>query len=230
LGRMVTAKKTLTDYGLAEAWLLPQLSASVGVDEWRDRAYRAEEGASDDERLGRMAGSSSGAKYLPIKDWGVNKEEYSFSSGEIGRLGRAVPERYLDDRTDLKGTRLKMLCRLGCLPLMDRVGREQRPPWPKRYRVCVCCDMGVVEDVMHFMMECPMHADRRAKLIGRVHQLDRGQATSTSLVPALRAKATSCSGSELATDGRRIRSTRQLSFSYARRGTPGAVSLPILMM
>ena len=62
-----------------------------------------------------------------------------------------------------------MLCRLGCLPLMDRVGREQRPPWPKRYRMCVCCDMGVVEDVMHFMMECPMHAHRRAKLIGRVH-------------------------------------------------------------
>ena len=169
---MVTAKKTLTDYGLAEAWLLPQLSASVGVDEWRDRAYRAVEGASDDERLGRMAGSSSGAKYLPIKDWGVNKEEYSFSSGEMGRLGRAVPERYLslDDRTDLKGTRLKMLCRLGCLPLMDRVGREQRPPWPKRYRMCVCCDMGVVEDVRHFMMECPMHADRRAQLLQRTHR------------------------------------------------------------
>ena len=76
-----------------------------------------------------------------------------------------VPERYLDDRTDLKGTRLKLLCRLGCLPLMNRVGREQEPPWPKESRVCLMCSLGEVEDVDHFIMRCPAYDRHRQRLL-----------------------------------------------------------------
>jgi hypothetical protein len=79
-----------------------------------------------------------------------------------------VPERYLDDRTHLKGTRLKLLCRLNCLPVMDRVGREVIPKWPKSDRVCFVCGCGVVEDVHHFIMDCSQYADKRAKLISRI--------------------------------------------------------------
>ena len=79
-----------------------------------------------------------------------------------------MPERYLDDRSDLKGTRLKALCRLGCLPLIERVGREAKPAWPRAMRVCQACDMGVVEDVHHFLMVCPMHTHRRAKMLKTV--------------------------------------------------------------
>jgi hypothetical protein len=31
-----------------------------------------------------------------IKEWGINTRAYSFSTGEEGRLGRLVPERYLE--------------------------------------------------------------------------------------------------------------------------------------
>ena len=71
-----------------------------------------------------MEGMPSVQIYNRIKEWGANTEAYSFSICEEGRLGRLVPERYLDDRDCLKDTRLKLLCRLNCLPVMDRVGRE----------------------------------------------------------------------------------------------------------
>jgi hypothetical protein len=90
---------------------------------------------------------------------------YSFSVGESGKLGQHVPERYLDDRRNLKGTRLKMLCRLGCLPLMNRVAREAKPPWPREYGTCAACCTGKIEDVHHFVMECPRYASKRAALL-----------------------------------------------------------------
>ena len=61
-----------------------------------------------------------------------------------------------------------MLCRLGCLPLMDRVGREAKPPWPRDLRTCVACTTGRVEDVHHFIMECPKYAAKRAVLLKQV--------------------------------------------------------------
>ena len=80
-------------------------------------------------------------------------------------IGQHVPERYLDDRGVLKGTRLKMLCRLGCLPLMDRVGREAKPPWPRQYRTCAMCPSAKVEDIHHFVMECPAYTTKRVALL-----------------------------------------------------------------
>ena len=119
--------------------------------------------------------------YNRIKDWGTNDRAYSFSVGEEGRPGRLVPERYLDDRTYLKGTRLKLLCRLGCLPVMDRVGREVRPKWPKQDRICFVCRSGAVEDVHHFIMDCPHYAARRAGLVARVeHVLSRASCDLTA--------------------------------------------------
>ena len=79
-----------------------------------------------------------------------------------------MPETYLDDRTQLKGTRLKLLCRLNCLPVMDRVGREVKPKWPKHDRVCFACGSNDVEDVHHFIMAYPRYAAKRAGLIARV--------------------------------------------------------------
>jgi hypothetical protein len=58
-----------------------------------------------------------------------------------------------------------MLCRLGCLPLMNRVGREAKPSWPQEYRTCAACCTGKIEDVQHFVMECPRYAAKRAALL-----------------------------------------------------------------
>ena len=169
MGWMASAERTLRSHGMVSVWYIPSQATAHTQVEWRERVYEAVEAQSDVDRVARGVGMSTVMQYAQLKEWGANTASYSFSSGEVGRLGRLVPERYLDDRSDLKGTRVKMLCRLGCLPLMNRVGREQRPPWPKAARVCPCCDLGVVEDVHHFIMVCPMHADRRARLLSHAH-------------------------------------------------------------
>jgi hypothetical protein len=71
----------------------------------------------------------------------------------------------MDDRRSPKATRLKLLCRLNCLPLMDRVGREAKPTkWPKGARKCPMCKEGKLEDVAHFITECPAYASHRERL------------------------------------------------------------------
>ena len=117
---------------------------------------------------------------MHIKSWGLNPEPISFSTGECDRIGQHVPERYLDDRKCLKGTRLKLLCRLNCLPLMDRVGREVKPRWPKENRICFAClslkEKAVVEDVHHFIMECSSYSDKRERLLCSVRSIIDGSA------------------------------------------------------
>jgi hypothetical protein len=162
---MAKVEATLTRVNLRPYWLDPYAAVAIPKEEWRSRAYEAVDAASDHARATRMRTLSSTITYARLKEWGVNTAEYSFSVGEVGRLGQHVPERYLGDRTDLKGTRLKLLCRTRCLPLLDRVGREARPlPWPKELRTCLACHRGVLEDVHHFVMDCPLYAIPRARL------------------------------------------------------------------
>ncbi len=167
-GWMIGARNTLIRYGLERYWLLPTLARETHRLGWRQLVYDAVDKASDEVRNTRLATLSSARDYVEIKEWSKNTEAYSFSSGENGRLCQHVPERYLDDRSDLKGTRLKLLCRTGCLPVMDRVGRELKPPWPKGDRICYVCNTGAVEDVKHFTMDCPKYTQKRNTLISRV--------------------------------------------------------------
>jgi hypothetical protein len=175
-GWMTTAKAALSSAGLADYWDDPRRAARESVHAWRERVYQAVETASDADRAARMEGMPSVKTYTNIKEWGANTEAYSFSTGEEGRPGRLVPERYLDDRAYLKGTRLKLLCRLNCLPVMDRVGREVKPKWPKHNRVCFACGCGTVEDIHHFIMGCPRYAAKRANLIARIRLILSGSA------------------------------------------------------
>ena len=39
---------------------------------------------------------------------------------------------------------------------------------PRSQRVCRCCDLGVLEDELHFLLECPLYACHRADLIQRM--------------------------------------------------------------
>ena len=77
---------------------------------------------------------------------------------------------------------MKMLCRLGCLPLMNRVGREARPPWPREYRTCAACCTGKIEDVHHFVMDCPRYATKRTALLQQtVRELTRSNGIVTGI-------------------------------------------------
>ena len=128
MGWVGTVKQSLDSHGLTQFWNEPDSSSAVEKSDWKMMVYGVVNRESDSVRAENLTRKSSSVNYINIKHWGVNTAEYSFSSGETGRLGQHVPERYLDDRANLKGTRLKMLSRLGCLPLMHRVGREAKPP------------------------------------------------------------------------------------------------------
>ena len=167
-GWLPLVERALSSSGLHRYWVAPTATALLSSGEWKEKVYVAVDGASDRVRAAEMLEQSSTALYTDVKEWGVNPPAYSFSVGETDRLGQHVPERYLDDRDDLKGTRLKMLSRMGCLPLMDRVGREQRPAWPKDCRVCLACTMGELEDVGHFVLRCPAYAQHRQRLLADI--------------------------------------------------------------
>jgi hypothetical protein len=164
-GWMPTVEQTLTNAGLGQHWRTPAAATRSASDAWKRESHAAVDAASNTAREARMRGLTSTATYTKIKDWGTNPKVYSFSTGEEGRLGQHVPERYLDDRADLKGTRLKLLCRLGCLPTMHRVGREVKPPWPKVTRTCLVCNTARIEDVAHFVLDCPAYACHRTRLL-----------------------------------------------------------------
>jgi hypothetical protein len=170
-GWMRTAETTLRAAELQAYWDEPARVRALSVVTWRKLSYDAINAKSSEDRDPRMRALPSTATYMEIKEWGANPAEYSFSSGEEERLGQHVPERYLDDREDLKGTRLKVLCRVGALPVMRRVGREQVPPWPKATRTCPACNNGEIEDVEHFIMRCPDYESPRRSMMADVRMM-----------------------------------------------------------
>ena len=180
-GWMVTAKKCLDSHGLEAYWKNP--CNITRKESWKKTTYAAVDAASDAYRSTNLSTKASAKAFIDIKSWDPNPEEYSFSVGEVNKLGQHVPERYLDDRRNLKGTRLKLLCRLGCLPLMDRVGREAKPSWPAELRTCMACNLGKIEDTHHFVMECPKYENKRLAMLKQIiRELTKctGHATAVS--------------------------------------------------
>ena len=51
--------------------------------------------------------------------------------------------------------------RCGCHQLRIQTGRYSRPKEPRALRLCQACAMNVVEDVHHFLLECPAYAETR---------------------------------------------------------------------
>ena len=181
-GWMRTIKASLDKHGLGVYWDNPAAAAAKSKEEWKDIVYAAVDSSANSDRSATLSSKTSATDYIGLKEWGPNPVNYSFSGGESGKLGQHVPERYLDDRNNLKGTRLKMLCRLGCLPLMNRVGREARPPWPREYRTCAACCTGKIEDVHHFVMDCPRYATKRTALLQQtVRELTRSNGNVTGI-------------------------------------------------
>ena len=56
--------------------------------------------------------------------------------------------------------------RSGALPLAVEVGRYTGIP--EEQRLCVVCDLGVVEDEFHFMFHCPMYNNLRLSLFEKM--------------------------------------------------------------
>ena len=129
-GWMGTTQDLLATQSLHSHWLDPKLCTLQEKGDWKELVYEAVEGAEDGALRARFAAmtGASAARYARVKNWDKTESEFAVLSGETGRRGAQVIEPYLDDRAEHVGTRLKLMCRLGCLPTMERVAREEKLP------------------------------------------------------------------------------------------------------
>jgi len=169
-GWMTGTKQMLEMYGLEREWHIPVMCTLTSKEEWKTRVAEAVERHEDrlrKERAGLMTSVAS-ARYQEIKGWARVTEDAAKFTGEIGRMGALVHEAYLDDHRESVGRKLKMCCRAGCLPVLDRVGRMDG--WAPQLRKCLLCDTGEVETVQHLILSCPAHQRHRdimLKVVGR---------------------------------------------------------------
>jgi hypothetical protein len=161
-----SARSCLENYDLLEHWhILPQ-DPHFSRNSWKDLVYAKVNNKANLDRTRRGPGYGSNIVHSQVKFWGVNPKHYSVYAGEINRIGQYVPEKYLDDVTDKKGTRIKLLCRLNLLPIMDKVGRDLG--WPHIDRVCLACNSGDRETIHHFVMNCSLYDELRLDLNRRI--------------------------------------------------------------
>jgi hypothetical protein len=161
-------RDSLTNSGLGHYWIDPSGAVvDYNKEDWKRYSYAIIDEQQDRNRAARMVGSSSSRLYTQVKSWDINDSDHAAYSGEVGRLGFRVPEPYLDDRVSSPATvRLKLLARVGALPLMDRIGRERG--WPRTARVCLMCGTGEVEDTRHIMLSCPHYNAERITMVERI--------------------------------------------------------------
>ena len=165
-GWMGTMRSLLVKRGMYAQWHNPHLCTSQTKEEWKDRVYEAVESAEDEavrRRFNAMSGAAA-ARYVRIKNWGKVEPEAAVMVGEVALRGALAIEPYLDGRAEPIGTRLKLMCRLGCLPTMTRVAREEK--LPRSSGQCRLCETDSVEDIPHLLLSCPAHDIHRAKMLG----------------------------------------------------------------
>ena len=159
------------------------MCAERSKGDWKAEVYEAVEAAQQRDVHQRLAGMTgeSASRYSRIKRWGRIAPEFARFSGEIGRRGALVSEPYLDGREEPIGCKLKLMCRMGCVPTLHRVAREQR--WPDHLAVCMMCNNGGIENMQHMIIECAAYATHRSKMVGgirtaasRVTGVDEAQA------------------------------------------------------
>jgi len=152
---------------LDDAWDMPLTCARKEKQTWKEEIYQAVHFNS--ERENDMLTKSSLTRYNPIKQWQKTTRYRCFSTGEQGKPGMLCVEKYLDEHTEHVGRKLKTLCRLNALPLMDKIGKQEQ--WnPKQGTTRWKCPMcGVATDnLTHFLLECTTTHRLRVKLISKI--------------------------------------------------------------
>ena len=164
-GWMRETRDLLVRRGMLAHWLNPSLCVSQTKGQWKDACYQAvelAEGAALRARFAAMSGDAA-ARYARVKYWDKVTPDFAVMTGEIGELGAHVIEPYLDGRDEHVGTRLKLMCRLGCLPTLARVAREEK--LPPGQGECRLCDSSDPEDTSHLLLDCAAHARHREKMV-----------------------------------------------------------------
>jgi hypothetical protein len=164
-GWMGKSKSLLHEGGLSKDWYNPSLCCASSKQAWKTTVYDSVEKRETKAMITRLTNMSSdhAARFARSKCWSKVNIDFACFSGEVGRRGALVTESYLDDREEPIGTRLKLMCRAGCLPVLKRVAREAQ--LPEVMGICKMCTSGNIETIEHLVMDCTAHSRPRSKLM-----------------------------------------------------------------
>lgn len=165
-GWMQTSWKMLEKYGLIDEWRRPD-SGTI-KRRWKHLCYSAVDSA--EELAARKRMQSHGMSMVRyegrLKEWGETPARYAAYAGEVERRGSCVMERYLDAWDDAQGTKLKLLCRGGLMPLLSNVGRDNG--WTQDMTRCQLCEGGEAETLEHFLLSCARYDKHRRRAIAGI--------------------------------------------------------------
>ena len=116
---------------------------------WRSAVDQSSEGMRIGEEIVEFRARSSLAVFTELK------------------LGQSRIPQYLNDRSNVQGVHLLTKCRLGYLWLMKPIARTVKGGGVSAR--CRLCHFGQVEDVEHFLLQCPVLDPCRRQL---EHRLD----------------------------------------------------------
>jgi hypothetical protein len=165
-GWMRTTERMMVRRGMAEHWFSPTLSARMEKEAWKGIVYDRVESFYEATRNTRMQAMQSVTRYIRVKHWGNMDSTRAEFKGEICKVGALVSEKYLDDVDEPLGSRLKLMCRTRCLPVLTRVAWEAK--WPPSWARCLMCTSGEAEDVEHLVMRCSAYTAQRERLMATV--------------------------------------------------------------
>ena len=61
-----------------------------------------------------------------------------------------------------------MILHQSCTWFKDITGRHTKPPKPQEQRLCFYCRNGCVDDEIHFLTECDIHAEIRQRFVSNI--------------------------------------------------------------
>ena len=90
-------------------------------------------------------------------------------------------ENYVYLNIPLYKKKIFSMLRAGSLPLEIEKGRHHNPPVPLNERVCKVCTSGVIEDEIHFIMDCSLYDDLRHEIFTHMNSFIDGFDSSDRL-------------------------------------------------
>lgn len=159
---MAGTKKLMHNRNLQEFWDDHKKYIEKSKEAWKKEVYVNVETHYESERDERMRTMTSMQVYNQVKNWATTSKDKAEFTGEIGKLGALVCERYLDDVTERVGCKLKLMCRANCLPVLSCIAIEEEIQ--ENMAACMMCDGNELEDIEHMILRCDAYKQHRERL------------------------------------------------------------------
>jgi len=160
-------RSLLNARGMGCYWQRPRSCLAPAKEDWKELVSLKVDGYFEARREVQMEALPSLQRYARVKSWGKVSADKAVFKGEEDKLGSLVPERYLDDTRERLGCKLKLMCRAGCLPTLQRITQEKG--LQVQFARCIMCASGTTETQEHILLECSAYDELRARLTAQIN-------------------------------------------------------------